>query len=42
MGLRVAPEWVPDEEMRPSLESIRCFLPTGEPDADPATYKEHV
>jgi uncharacterized OB-fold protein len=42
MGLRVAPEWVDGAEMRPSLESIRCFRPTGEPDAPRSSYEEHV
>lgn len=42
MGMRVRAEWVSDEELRPSLESIRCFRPTGEPDAPLASYQEHV
>ena len=42
MGLRVVAEWVDDAELRPSVESIRCFRPTGEPDAPLDSYKEHV
>jgi len=42
MGLRVRAEWLPPEERRPTLESIRCFLPTGEEDAPFDTYKEHL
>lgn len=42
MGLRVRAVWVPDEELAPTLESIKYFEPTGEPDADFDTYKEHL
>jgi uncharacterized OB-fold protein len=42
MGMRVKAQWAPPEERKASLESIRCFTPTGEPDAPPAAYKEHV
>jgi uncharacterized OB-fold protein len=42
MGLRVKAEWVPREELRPTLESIRWFVPTGEPDALFDAYKEHL
>jgi uncharacterized protein len=31
-GMRVEAVWVPDEEMGPTLESIKWFRPTGEPD----------
>ena len=34
MGMRVEAVWAPAEELRPTLESIKYFRPTGEPDAD--------
>ena len=42
MGQRVEAVWVPDEEIGPTLESIKYFRPTGEPDADWETYKDNV
>lgn len=42
MGMRVEAVWVPDDEIGPTLESIRYFRPTGEPDADFETYKDNV
>jgi len=42
MGMRVEPVWVAPEERKPTLESIRYFRPTGEPDADFDTYKDYV
>ncbi len=42
MGMRVEAVWVPDEELGPTLESIRYFRPNGEPDADWETYKDNV
>jgi uncharacterized protein len=42
MGMRVEAVWKPAEERTPSLESIRHFRPTGEPDADYDTYGAHV
>ena len=33
MGLRVEAVWVDDADLKPTLESIRYFRPTGEPDA---------
>ncbi len=42
MGLRVEAVWAPPEEMRPSLETIKYFRPTGEPDAPFDSYKEHL
>lgn len=42
MGMRVEAVWVPPEEMEPSLESIKHFRPTGEPDAPYDSYKEHL
>lgn len=32
MGMRVKAVWVPDEELAPTLTSIKYFAPTGEPD----------
>jgi uncharacterized protein len=42
MGMRVEAVWVPDEDLGPTLESIRYFRPNGEPDADYETYKDNV
>ncbi len=42
MGMRVEAVWVPDDEIGPTLESIRYFRPNGEPDADYETYKDNV
>ncbi|HEX8803372.1 MAG TPA: Zn-ribbon domain-containing OB-fold protein [Acidimicrobiales bacterium] len=42
MGLRVEAVWVDDDELKPDLASIRHWRPTGEPDADYETYREHV
>ena len=42
MGMRVEAVWVPPEERKPTLESIRYFRPTGEPDAPYESYREHV
>ncbi len=42
MGMRVEAVWQEPENMVPGLEAIQHFRPTGEPDADYDTYKEHV
>lgn len=42
MGMRVEAVWVADEDLAPTLESIRYFAPTGEPDAAFETYQEHL
>lgn len=42
MGMRVEAVWVDPSERTPSLESIRYFRPTGEPDAPYESYKEYV
>jgi uncharacterized OB-fold protein len=42
MGMRVEAVWAPPEEREPTLESIKYFRPTGEPDADYDSYREHV
>ncbi len=34
LGMRVEAVWVPDEELGPTLESIRWFRPTGEADVE--------
>jgi uncharacterized OB-fold protein len=42
MGMRVKAVWVPDEELAPTLSSIRWFEPTGEPDAPFEAYASHL
>lgn len=42
MGMRVEAVWVADAEIGPTLESIKWFRPTGEPDADYETYRMFV
>ncbi len=42
MGMRVRAEWAPPAERKPTLETIRWFVPTGEPDAPYDSYKEHA
>ncbi len=42
MGLRVEAVWKPREEWVTSIENISHFRPTGEPDADYDTYKQHL
>jgi uncharacterized protein len=42
MGLRVRAEWAPAEKRGPTMESIRHFVPTGEPDASFESYKDHL
>ena len=42
MGLRVEAKWVADAELKPTLESIRYFRPSGEPDADYESFRENV
>ena len=42
MGMRVEAVWVPRDELRASMESVRYFRPTGEPDAPYDSYKEHL
>jgi uncharacterized protein len=32
IGMRVEAVWVPDDELKPTLESIKWFRPNGEPD----------
>jgi uncharacterized OB-fold protein len=40
MGLRVRADWA--AERKASTESIRCFVPSGEPDAAFESYAEHL
>jgi uncharacterized protein len=40
MGMRVEAVWA--DELQPTFESIRYFRPTGEPDADYESYREHL
>jgi hypothetical protein len=42
MGLRVEAVWKPRDEWVPGLSNIDHFRPTGEPDADYESYKEHL
>ena len=42
MGMRVEARWVDDAALKPTLESIRYFRPSGEPDAPYESYREHV
>ena len=42
MGMRVEAVWVDPAERTPSLESIKYFRPTGEPDAPYESYKAYV
>lgn len=42
MGMRVKAEWLSPADRRPTLESIRWFCATGEPDAPFSAYKEHL
>ncbi|ABL82235.1 MULTISPECIES: OB-fold nucleic acid binding domain-containing protein [unclassified Nocardioides] len=42
MGMRVKAVWKPEEEWTYSLENIDHFEPTGEPDADYDTYRQHL
>jgi uncharacterized OB-fold protein len=42
MGMRVEAVWVPQDELAPTLESIRHFRPSGEPDAPFESYKDKL
>lgn len=42
MGMRVRAEWVAEEEAELSLETIRYFVPTGEPDVPMDKIREHI
>ncbi len=42
MGMRVKAVWKPQDEWTFSLENIDHFAPTGDPDAEYDTYKQHL
>lgn len=42
MGMRVKAVWKPREEWGTTIENISHFSPTGEPDADFETYRQHL
>lgn len=42
MGMRVRAEWVDEADAELSLETIRYFVPTGEPDRPLAQIREHI
>ncbi len=42
MGMRVEAVWDDAEKLEPTMESIKHFRPTGEPDAPFESYKEHL
>jgi len=42
MGMRVEAVWKPREEWGTTIENILHFRPTGEPDADFDTYRQHL
>ncbi|GAA1772367.1 OB-fold nucleic acid binding domain-containing protein [Nocardioides hankookensis] len=42
MGMRVKAVWKPEAEWTYSLENIDHFEPTGDPDADYETYRNHL
>ena len=42
MGMRVEAVWVPQDQLAPTLESIKYFRPTGDPDAPYQSYKDKM
>ena len=42
MGMRVRAVWKPNDELGLGIDNIEHFRPTGEPDADYDTYKQHL
>jgi uncharacterized OB-fold protein len=42
MGMRVRAVWAPDQELGPTLASIKWFEPTGEPDVDKSEIERHL
>ena len=42
MGMRVKAVWKPREEWGTTIENIKHFRPTGEPDADYESYRAHL
>ena len=42
MGMKVKAVWKPSSELDYGIDNIEYFRPTGEPDAEYATYKHHL
>ncbi|MFW0787488.1 Zn-ribbon domain-containing OB-fold protein [Gordonia sp. CPCC 206044] len=42
MGMRVKAVWLPQDEWEHSIGNISHFAPTGEPDADYESYRDHL
>lgn len=42
MGMRVEAVWKPENEWGTTIENISHFRPTGDPDAEYATYSQHL
>ena len=42
IGMRVEPCWMGADELSPSLESIRYYRPSGEPDASNESIKDYL
>jgi uncharacterized OB-fold protein len=42
MGMRVKAVWKPQDQWGTTIENIDHFAPTGEPDADYETYRQHL
>ncbi|WAC56899.1 Zn-ribbon domain-containing OB-fold protein [Gordonia sp. SL306] len=42
MGMRVKAVWLPEDEWDHSIGNISHFAPTGEPDAEYETYRDHL
>jgi uncharacterized OB-fold protein len=42
MGMRVEAVWRPRDEWDLGIDNIEYFRPTGEPDAEYDTYKQHL
>ncbi|MBD0861136.1 OB-fold domain-containing protein [Gordonia sp. zg691] len=42
MGMRVKAVWLPEDEWEHSIGNISHFAPTGEPDAEYETYRDHL
>jgi hypothetical protein len=42
MGMRVEAVWVEPDQLGPTMESIKYFRPTGEPDAPYESYEEYL
>ncbi len=42
MGMRVRAVWTPEADRPASMKAIRHFEPSGDPDADPDSYAQHL